>query len=96
MISDIKIEVDKRMSIDLFKKNLEQYVQAPSSCFKIVLGDSEFPFQMINTSLKLIENDTTLYVKLSPPLKPNTLKVKLFVFDYNASKVRSIFLSYSL
>lgn len=104
MISDIKIEVDKRMPIDVFKKKMEQYVQAPCSYFKICpdSGANNYSSDIYNTyqsrdidfasridisSLESIENNATLHVKLSPPPKPNALKVRLFVVDYKASKV---------
>ena len=92
VISDLKLEVDKRTPIDVFKKNLEQYVQAPSAYFKIspcvnIQDDDGYMSRTDIDTLKSLDNDATLHVKLSPPIKPNTQTVKLSILDYKANRV---------
>lgn len=92
LISDLKIEVDKRIPINVFKKYLEQYVQAPSPYFKLcsdnyVQGDCEWSAGMNITSLGHVEDEATLHVRLGRPSKPGTIKARVFQLNFDNSKV---------
>lgn len=92
VISDLKLEVDKRTPIDVFKRHLEQYVQAPGAYFKISrylnIQDDHGCFNRTDiNSLESLENDATLLVKLNPPIKANSARVKLSLLDYKANRV---------
>lgn len=92
LISDVKIEVDKRIPLGTFKKYLEQYVQVPSPYFKLctdsfVQGVSEWSPGMNVNSLGCIEDGATLHVRLDRPSKPGTIRGRLYRLDFKTIKV---------
>ncbi|XP_065220993.1 ubiquitin carboxyl-terminal hydrolase 47-like isoform X2 [Planococcus citri] len=91
---NLKLEVDKRTPVDVFKKNLEQYVQTPSVFFKIspyanIQDEQGYMSRMDISSLEKLENDATLHIRLNPIMKPNTPRVKLSLLDYKANRIEN-------
>lgn len=92
-VTDLKVDVDKRMPIEVFKKHLEQYVHVPSPYFKLLCTPkcdmNSSTNNLYVTSLMTVSNDATIRVHLRRLTKPGVPKTNLFYLDLGSSKVCS-------
>ena len=90
-VTDLKVDVDKRMPMDVFKKHLEPYVHVPSPYFKLMCPEKYDVNSSSNnlyvTNLIAVGNDATVRVHLYRPTKPGVPKTKLFYLNLSSTKV---------
>lgn len=103
MILDLTVEVDKRIPLDAFKKHLESYVGVHSLYFNCFQNSTRskhgvFSSDEMIASLRNLEFDSTLHVRLGYPPKSGSLRGRLHFQPCNSVDVsvrdRVFFLPY--
>lgn len=85
----LKVDVDKRMSLEAVKSHLESLVGVPANCFKLYrTSDCESSRTRHVDSLKELKGEEQLTIRLARELTSDEHKLKVYQLILNAAQVR--------
>lgn len=101
-VTGLRFEVDRRMRMETFEKHLEPYIEAPRAYFKLCTdgkahGNAYLSYNSkLVTSLRNVENNSQLHVRLTRAPEPGATSVTVYFLELSRGLSISYFCDYCI